>query len=156
MFLYKSAVNKHGSHNQQSHAGGRGSGRVNPFTGAPAAGGVNPYTNTSYKQEVSAAKADIDNRIKGAMSQKDRAPKGRDVKVHNARVDGTIRGFRGSKSALGNKDKMKELKDMATVGVRQSQSGLGFNDKAYEDYAFWQGFQDAVSQIDTAYGDIQR
>lgn len=143
MFLYKSAVNKHGSHNQQSHAGGRGSG------GAGA-------TSGSFKEQVGEAKSDIDNRIKGAMSQKNRAPKGRDVKVHNARVDGTIRGYRGSKSALGNKDKMKELKDMATVGVRQSQSGLGFNDKAYEDYAFWQGFQDAVNQIDTAYGNIQR
>ena len=48
-------VSKHGSHDQQSHAGGRGrGGGVNPFTGKPQAGGVNPFTGDKMSTNLNA------------------------------------------------------------------------------------------------------
>ena len=66
--IVKSAVKKHGSHNQSSHGrgggkgGGGGSGsasspkRQNPFTGEPTDDprGVNPFTGQTFQQEVDA------------------------------------------------------------------------------------------------------
>jgi hypothetical protein len=133
-----SEIEKHGSHDQKTHGGGRSRGG--------GAGGSN--------SQIEAAKEDIDNRIAGAESQLNRTPAGRNVDTHQSHVKGTVDGYKATKTKIGNKKELKKLKTSADSS--REQYAQNTDDSGMKSYAYWAGFSGAVNSIVEAYGDVEK
>ena len=171
--IVKSAVLKHGAHDQSSHnpkkggggGGGGGGGssserrpRENPFTGEPSdnPNSVNPFTGKTNAQDISDAKEDIANRIKGAESQvgrlKPSSMSPQDSQT-DSRIEGTVKGYKAAGALIGKPDKLGKLKaDMvrAKENVLSPSYGIVGTDRAYV-----YGFADAVISVADAYGTLK-
>jgi hypothetical protein len=133
-----SEIEKHGSHDQKTHGGGRGRG-----------GGAGDSNS-----QIEAAKEDIDNRIAGAESQLNRTPAGRNVDTHQSHVKGTVDGYKATKTRIGNKKELKKLKTSADSSREQYVQNT--DDSGMKSYAYWAGFSGAVNSIVEAYGDVEK
>ena len=120
MFLYKSAVTKHGSHNQKTHAGSRGGG------GGGAGGGSSKPANSSG--EVSGKKIDaMVGQLDGATKEigagfADARNSGFQVKELQNLMDGTKR--------LGKANaNLKKLKTLIASNISLNAAGfMSLND----------------------------
>ena len=151
--IVKSAVKKHGSHNQSSH--GRGGGKGGGGAGGGSAGSS---TGSDYldavNEEISAAKADIKNRIAGAESAKGNAPRGVNPDVFDARVDGVVAGYKASAKVVGNRKALTKLRQDSSANIPDLPSPSAPL-SAFTDRAKAQGFREAVLTISKTYGDLQ-
>lgn len=144
MFLYKSAVIKHGSHDQSSH---------NPKKGGGRSGGGQAGSSSGSTTAIAEAKQGVDNMIRGAESQRGRVPKGVSPKAHEARISGTLDGFKTSKEVIGKPQQLKFFRESAEKSwsrSRQDNSDAGLISQNY-----WNGFKNAVITVEAQYGDLE-
>ena len=147
MFLYTSAVIKHGSHNQKTHAGSRGGGGAGSQS---QSGGPLEDAKDAAKDAVAA----VNNMISGAKdSLKRTQSKVSDTPFFNAVIErhkGTIKGYQDAQRLIGKPKELAKLKSTMNRAKKDvklpSTSGL--------DRAFVEGYADAAIQVATMYGDI--
>ena len=168
--LVKDAVRKHGAHDQSSHnpkkgGGGAGSGggsggtrpRENPFTGEPSdnPNAVNPFTGKTSAQDISDAKEDVANRIKGAESTLGRnrpsSLRPQDAQAEQ-RVEGTIKGYKDAGALIGKPNELSKLKSEMVRAKKDIRTPSYY---MRPDNAFVDGYADAVIDLQRAYGNLK-
>ncbi len=118
-------VTKHGSHNQASHAGGKG--------GAAAGGG-----------EVADAREDLRNRAQGASDLRNRPGEvwtPGQAQMRDDRLKGTADGYNAAANYVGNPTKMGALRTLMDGGGVNAYS-KGFTEavtQAFNEYGTLQG-----------------
>jgi len=151
MFLYKSAVIKHGSHDQSTHNPKKGGGRVGgggaPTSSAPAPQSTQGQSDylSQMEDEVDAAKNDLDNRRLGAEMVQVRS-KNEAVRNH---ARGTAEGFEDASNLVGKKKDFYNLKVKANGAKKANISNPDLLDKAYKN-----GYYDAILSAHAQYGNL--
>lgn len=130
-------VYKHGSHDQKTHAGGKG-----------GKGGAGASSGGGSSQSIEDAKEDLSNNILGAEkvlnNTKDRNT------ANNAR--GTIRGFKDVKNALGDKNKLDKVRLKRNSLAAKVMSGpLAVLTDSYSEDT---GYINAVTSALARYGNL--
>ena len=152
--VVKSAVLKHGAHDQSSHNPKKGGG------GAGGGGGSAGETGSDkldlMNQEIAAAKEDVANRIKGAESTLGRnrpsSLRPQDAQAEQ-RVEGTIKGYKDAGALIG---KPMELSKLKSEMVRAKKDIRTPSYYMRPDNAFVDGYADAVIDVQRAYGNLQQ
>jgi hypothetical protein len=142
--VVKSAVLKHGSHDQSSH---------NPKKGGGGAGGGGSTQSSGDPVAVAEAKADIQNRIAGADGMRGRSNIAGNPDVYEAHIDGVIGGFQASAKAVGKKGALAKLKADAAAKIPPVPDSSA-PDSAFTQRAEAIGFSSAVSSIAQMYGNL--
>ena len=152
--IVKSAVLKHGAHDQSSHNPKKGGGGMG--------GGGSGKTETGsdkldlMNQEIAAAKEDVANRIKGAESTLGRnrpsSLRPQDAQAEQ-RVEGTIKGYKDAGALIG---KPMELSKLKSEMVRAKKDIRTPSYYMRPDNAFVDGYADAVIDLQRAYGNLQQ
>jgi hypothetical protein len=142
--VVKSAVLKHGSHDQSSH---------NPKKGGGGGGGGGGGSTTSTRSEVGeimsaeidAAKDDLAMRMQGAemVSVSSKSPSIKE------RSRGTVEGFEDARELVGKKDAFAQAKAKANGARKNNIGNPDLLDKAYKD-----GYYDAIISAHNQYGNL--
>ena len=135
---------KHGSHNQQSHAGSRGKGG-----GSGGASSRSEGLLGDAKGEAIDAKEAVENMISGAQQKLKnmQASPNKGFEAAIERSKGAIKGYQDAKNLIGKPKELKKLKstmNRAKKDVRLPRtSGL--------DRAYVTGYADAAIEVANAY-----
>ena len=146
--IVKSAVLKHGSHDQSSHNPKKGGG-----------GGAGGSTSSRGERQdimdskIAAAKEDIANRVKGAESMRGRTPKEVNPDVADAHIDGLVEGYKESAKLIGERGKLVKLRQESNMSIPPLPSAAA-DLSEFTDRAKAKGFAEAVEQVSNRYSDL--
>jgi len=131
-------VAKHGSHNQSSH-GRKGGG-----------GGGGSQAPEEFKDKLVEAHEGLSNMMAGAQKLVDNAKDRRSFDM----ARGAVRGFKDVQSALGNKNKMKQVRVKRNSKAAQIMKAPGTLAPLQDGYAEMVGYVNAATSALAQYGDL--
>ena len=109
--IVKSAVLKHGAHDQSSHNPKKGGGMRG------GGGGTGSDLLDGMNTAIAEAKTDLNNRIYGADGMRGRSPIAQNPDVYEAHIDGVIGGYQAASKVVGQKGALNKLKADAVAKV---------------------------------------
>ena len=139
--IVKSAVLKHGAHDQSSHNPKKGGG------GAGSGGGGATSNQSHMGEAITDAKEDIANRISGAARTLEGNKQGENAQE---RIKGTIKGYKDSSALIGKPNELYKLKTKM-VGAKKD---VMLPSNSQPDKAYVNGYADAVIQVHSNYGNL--